>query len=103
MQAYNPSSCCGQKNFHGMMKNMGQLKDQVAIVTGGSSGIGLAIARAFVQEGMRVTIAARDKRRLDQAASRLKSRSAGDGTVLAVQTDVSQATEVQQSPRLSEA
>ncbi len=75
---------------------MSHLKDQVAIVTGGSSGIGLAIARAFVQEGMRVTIAARDKHRLGQAVLQLKSRSAGDGAVLALQTDVSQANEVQQ-------
>lgn len=82
-----------------MMQTMSHLKDQVAIVTGGGSGIGLAIARAFVEEGMRVTIAARDKRRLDQAASQLKSRSAVDGVVLAVQTDVSQATEVHQMVR----
>jgi 3-oxoacyl-[acyl-carrier protein] reductase len=78
---------------------MGHLKDQVAIVTGGSSGIGFAIARAFIQEGMQVTISARDKRRLDQAASQLKSRPAGDENVLAVPMDVSQAAEVRQMVR----
>ena len=78
---------------------MSHLKDQVAIVTGGSSGIGLAIARAFVQEGMRVTIAARDKRRLEDAASQLKSGLPTDDAVLAVQCDVSQSTQVQQMVR----
>lgn len=78
---------------------MGKLKDQVAIVTGGSSGIGLAIARAFVQEGMRVTIAARDKRRLEDAASQLKSGLPKGDSVLAVQTDVSHSTQVQRMVR----
>ena len=82
-----------------MIRCMSHLKDQVAIVTGGSSGIGLAIARAFVEEGMRVTIAAREKRRLEQAVSQLKSVSAGDGAVLAIKPDVSQAAEVQQMVR----
>jgi len=78
---------------------MDHLKDQVAIITGGSSGIGLAIARAFVQEGMRVTIAARDKKLLEQAHSQLMSLSVRDAAVLSLSTDISKANEVQRMVR----
>ena len=47
----------------------------VAIVTGGSKGIGLAIARAFLERGMLVTITARSEPDLQQAARTL---AAGD-------------------------
>ncbi|MCS7305693.1 MAG: SDR family oxidoreductase [Thermoguttaceae bacterium] len=45
-----------------------QLSNKVALVTGGSSGIGLAIAKALAQEGCRVAIAARDPEKLRHAA-----------------------------------
>jgi NAD(P)-dependent dehydrogenase (short-subunit alcohol dehydrogenase family) len=64
---------------------MAHLKGQVAVVTGGSSGIGFAIARALAAEGMAVTIGARNPERLKGAAKELE----GDGgRVLAVRTDV---------------
>ena len=44
------------------------LTNKVALVTGGSSGIGLAIAKALAKEGCRVAIAARDTEKLRQAA-----------------------------------
>ena len=45
------------------------LTDRIAVITGGSIGIGLGVARAFAREGANVLIAARDRERLDQAAA----------------------------------
>lgn len=45
-----------------------RLDDKVAIVTGGNSGIGLAIARRFVDEGASVAIFGRDEATLEEAA-----------------------------------
>jgi NAD(P)-dependent dehydrogenase (short-subunit alcohol dehydrogenase family) len=53
---------------------------RVAIVTGASRGIGLAVARRLVAEGARVTITARGAEALDMAAEEL----GGPGTALAV-------------------
>ncbi|MEW6684106.1 MAG: SDR family NAD(P)-dependent oxidoreductase [Nitrospirota bacterium] len=70
---------------------MSHLRDQVAVITGGSSGIGLAIASSLVAEGMRVGICARDEKKLRQAA---KTLEASDGKVLAIPADVSAADQV---------
>jgi uncharacterized oxidoreductase len=47
-----------------------QFKDNHALVTGGGSGIGLAISKALVAAGARVTITGRDARKLDAVASK---------------------------------
>jgi 3-oxoacyl-[acyl-carrier protein] reductase len=49
------------------------LKDATVLVTGGSSGIGRAIAKMLVDAGARVAITGRDQRRLDEAAAALKA------------------------------
>jgi NAD(P)-dependent dehydrogenase (short-subunit alcohol dehydrogenase family) len=49
-----------------------QLTDKRAIVTGGSRGIGLAIAHALAAEGTDVALVARDERRLAEASQRLQ-------------------------------
>ncbi|MYC82612.1 MAG: SDR family oxidoreductase [Acidobacteria bacterium] len=45
-----------------------QLKDKVALVTGGATGIGLAVARQFAAEGATVVICGRNRERLEAAA-----------------------------------
>ena len=62
------------------------LQDKVAIVTGGSEGIGKAAALSMAQEGARVVIVARRADVLEQAAQDI--RIATEGMVLPVQGDV---------------
>src|SRR5687767_10863306 len=50
-----------------------KIQDATALVTGGSSGIGLAIAEMLVEAGARVAITGRDERRLQEAAHALKA------------------------------
>jgi 3-oxoacyl-[acyl-carrier protein] reductase len=66
-----------------------QLAGKVAIVTGSSKGLGLASARALVEEGARVTLCARGRDALDQAAADLARVAGRADAVLAVQADVS--------------
>jgi NAD(P)-dependent dehydrogenase (short-subunit alcohol dehydrogenase family) len=47
------------------------LKDKVAVVTGGSRGIGLELARALLAEGAKVALCARKRESLDQALTQL--------------------------------
>lgn len=70
---------------------MKEFRDRVAVVTGGASGIGLALARAFLGEGMKVVIADVEKAALDEACAAL----AADGQVAGVVTDVSSHESVQ--------
>jgi 3-oxoacyl-[acyl-carrier protein] reductase len=51
-----------------------QLRDKVAVVTGGSVGIGLAVARGLAAEGVHLGLCARDKGRLDDVAAQIRNQ-----------------------------
>lgn len=61
---------------------MKKLNNKVAVITGGNSGIGLATAFLFAEEGARVAITGRDERTLKEAAEQI-----GNGT-LAIKADI---------------
>jgi NAD(P)-dependent dehydrogenase (short-subunit alcohol dehydrogenase family) len=69
------------------------LQDRVAIVTGGTSGIGLATARQLLGEGALVAICGRDEARLAAAKSSLLGNAA-EKRLLAMQCDVLDKTAV---------
>src|SRR6185437_1249778 len=67
------------------------LKNAVALITGGSSGIGLAIAQSLTDAGARVAITGRDKRKLEDVARKLGA--------FAIEADVSVEADVQRTFR----
>jgi len=62
---------------------MARLAGKVAVVTGGNSGIGLATAKLFREQGAKVVISGRDQKTLDEAVKTI------GGDVVAVRSDVS--------------
>ena len=68
------------------------LKDQTAIITGGGSGLGKAIATEYAKVGANLVISSRNLERLDATAAELREYGA---SVLATQTDVRDAASVQ--------
>ena len=67
---------------------MGKLEGKVAVITGGNSGIGLATAKEFKEQGARVVITGRDQQTLDDA-----KREIG-GDVLALRSDTSRLADI---------
>ncbi|MGV0958880.1 MAG: SDR family oxidoreductase [Limnohabitans sp.] len=55
-----------------------QLQNQHVLITGGSKGIGLACAQAFLQEGAKVTLVSRDPANLSAARTQLQTQFAAD-------------------------
>jgi NAD(P)-dependent dehydrogenase (short-subunit alcohol dehydrogenase family) len=73
----------------GITISLMRLEKKVAIITGGGSGIGKAVAVAFVCEGAKVVIAGRDSKKLALAAAEI------GGECLAVTADVSKPADVE--------
>jgi len=73
---------------------MGRLEDKVAIVTGGSTGIGKALALGMAKEGASIVITARHEPRLTKSQGDIKSL--GGGNVLALKSDVSVIPDIQE-------
>ena len=68
-----------------------KLKDRVAIITGGSRGIGRAIALAFAREGAKVVIVGKNKSRCDEAADDICKKG---GVAIGIPADVSKEEDV---------
>lgn len=68
-----------------------ELRDKSVLITGGSRGLGLVMAREFAREGARVAICARDVEELERARADLAERGA---RVLAVPCDVTERAQV---------
>lgn len=68
-----------------------ELRDKCVLITGGSRGLGLVMAREFALEGARVAICARDVDELERARADLAERGA---RVLAVPCDVTERAQV---------
>jgi NAD(P)-dependent dehydrogenase (short-subunit alcohol dehydrogenase family) len=81
--SYPKPSGVAQGQPLGGSPSTGQLNAKVAVITGGSSGIGLATARRFIEEGARVFITGRRQAELDAAVTFLGDHATG------IQGDVS--------------
>ena len=76
-----------------------ELKGACVVVTGGSRGIGKAMAAAFAARGARVAIAARSKDGVEAAVAEL---GAGDAQALGIPTDVTDPEQVERMVTLAE-
>lgn len=67
---------------------MKDLKDKVALITGGSKGIGYGVALSLMNEGVNVAITSRDEARATEAAESLEKASKTTAKALGVKADV---------------
>ena len=70
------------------------IKDKVALVTGGCSGIGYAIAESLAEEGANVIVTSRKKEKVDDALNKLKKYNTKNYGIVTNITDNNEPTEV---------
>ncbi|MBD2073526.1 SDR family NAD(P)-dependent oxidoreductase [Phormidium sp. FACHB-592] len=70
-----------------------ELSGKVILITGGSRGLGLVMARQLAETGARVAICARDEAELERARTELEQRG---GDIFALTCDVTEQTQVEQ-------
>jgi NAD(P)-dependent dehydrogenase (short-subunit alcohol dehydrogenase family) len=74
----------------------GKLSRKVAVITGGSSGIGLATAKLFVREGAKVVITGRSQDRLDSAIKEISQLvTSGEDRVIGIPADVAKVADLE--------
>lgn len=76
----------------GTLERVQDLKNRVAVITGGASGIGLAMAERFAREGMRLVLADIEDTTLQQTAAAFREKGT---TVVAMRVDVMKPAEVE--------
>jgi NAD(P)-dependent dehydrogenase (short-subunit alcohol dehydrogenase family) len=75
-------------NFLTSRRQIMKLNNKIAVITGGNSGIGLATAQAFIQEGARVIIVGRNQQALDEAVISLGEKAT------AIQADIANLADI---------
>ena len=78
----------------GFLEDLFSLTGRIALVTGGSSGIGVGMAAALAQAGAQVVLVARDAERLGSAVAGLRARG---GQASAVSADLADRAEVERA------
>ena len=68
------------------MENNAQLNGKTALITGGTKGIGLAIAEAMIKQGMKVAITGRKKSAVNEVVDKLNGMMAN--SVIGIEADV---------------
>ncbi|MEP5253617.1 MAG: SDR family oxidoreductase [Winogradskyella arenosi] len=80
---------------------MQDLKGKVALITGGTKGIGYGVAEALLNQGLKVVITSRSQTAADKAAKELAAKADCVGSIIGIQADVrefqSQAKAVEQA------
>lgn len=74
-----------------------QLKDKIAVITGGSVGIGLAVAKGLAEEGVHLVLCARNQTRLDEEAMAISDQFGVE--VTGIKADVSKTEDLEELVR----